>query len=454
MQGEPIDLEWTGDLSKGLARISKARPDLILLDLPLHDSQGIDPFLRIRDMTRFAPVLVLTGFEDEKMGIEAVRAGAQDFLNKGKINRAALERCIRYTIERKRAEMKIQKSQERFTRLVEQNADGMVLVNREGNVVFANPAMRSFTGMDPRELTGAPFGFPLLSGKTAEIDFYHRRKGPLVAEMRVVELEWEGDTVYLASLRDITERKNNEIKLKTSQALLIETEKAGALGTLVAGIAHELNNPMMGMLVYSQYCLKHVPKDSKLYSVLEDMERETKRCADIVKGLLTFSRRKKSGDEKLRNIHFSVIIDRVMNLLKYRIEKENISIQRSGEDELPKILAKESKLQQVFLNLLVNALDALSGAKNKIIQIRAVRETDGIRIDISDTGCGIEKEYLTAIFDPFFTTKPPGKGTGLGLSVCKNIIDAHSGDISCESKPGKGTTFRVRLPYQYETSRG
>lgn len=446
MQGDPIDLEWTGDQHKGLAYLSKESPDLILLDLPRPDRQETNTFVRIREMTRFAPVLVLTGFEDEKMGIEAVRAGAQDFLNKGKITRAGLERCIRYTIERKKVETDIRKSEERFTRLVEQNADGMILVNREGIVVFANLAMQSLTGMDPRDLTGAPFGFPLLSDKTAEIDFYHKQKGPIVAELRVVDLEWDGDTVYLVSLRDITKRKHAEMELKNSQAMLIETEKLGALGTLVAGIAHELNNPMMGMLNYAQYCLKHVPKTSKLFSVLEDMVQETNRCADIVKSLLTFSRMKKTRDEELRKIHCWVLIDRVVSLLKYRIEKENISIKISRKGELPEIMASESNLQQVFLNLIVNALDALSGVKDKIIDIQTVNEAEAICIKISDNGSGIDALHLATIFDPFFTTKSPGKGTGLGLSVCRSIVEAHNGTISCESIPGKGTTFRVRLP--------
>ena len=348
-------------------------------------------------------------------------------------------------------ELKFQKSEGRFAKLVEQNADGMVIVNRDGIVLFANPAMKPLTGLDPDQLIGEPFGFPLLSGETVEIDIIHRQKGPLVAEMRVVNLEWGGDMVYLATLRDITERLQMIEDLKSSQAMLIETAKIGALGTLVAGIAHELNNPMMGMLNYSQYCLKHVPKNDKVFSVLEDMESETKRCVDIVKNLLKFSRMEKPEAEQREKVHCSVIIDRVINLFAYRIEKGNISIKRSGEGELPEIFAKVSNLQQVFLNLIGNALDALSSARDKIIQIQAFRYAEAICIEISDNGCGIEKKHLSKIFDPFFTTKPPGKGTGLGLSVCRSIVEAHNGQLSCVSLPGKGTTFTLRLPLRIGT---
>jgi len=226
----------------------------------------------------------------------------------------------------------------------------------------------------------------------------------------------------------------------------------GAVGTLTAGIAHELNNPMMGMLNYSQYCLKHVPRDNKAFSVLEDMVYETKRCIDLVKNLLTFSRMEKVSDEKCERIHCSVILDRVINIYNYRIEKENVSIQRSGDNELPEIYAKASNLQQVFLNLVGNALDALSGVKGRIIKIKTFSEGDTVSIEISDNGNGIEKEKLAMIFDPFFTTKPMGKGTGLGLSVVRNIVDAHGGNINCESTPGEGTTFRVKLPKRIETT--
>ena len=453
-QGSHFDHKSVTTLRDALEFLSTENPDLILLDLSLPDSHGLESLIRIREKVPDIPIIILTGLESEEIGIQAMRAGGQDYINKGKITDSGLERCIRYTVERRRVETDFRESEARFEKLVDQNADGMVLVNSEGIVVFANPAMQSLTGIDPSELMGAPFGFPLLSGKTAEIDFYHKQKGPLVAEMRVVELEWKGDMVYLAALRDISERKNSEIELKVSQAMLIETEKIGALGTLVAGIAHELNNPMMGMLNYAQYCLKHVPKPGKVYSILEDMVRETERCADIVKNLLTFSRMDKAGNEKYDKIHWSIIVDRVIGLFQYRIDKENIAIERSGEDDLPKIFAKTGNLQQVLLNLIGNALDALSDVKDKVIQIRAVSETDAIRIDISDNGCGIAKKHLATIFDPFFTTKPPGKGTGLGLSVCRSIVEDHNGKISCESMPGKGTTFSVRLPHRFETSGG
>ena len=227
---------------------------------------------------------------------------------------------------------------------------------------------------------------------------------------------------------------------------MIEAEKLGALGVLTAGIAHELNNPMMGMLNYVQYCLKHVPETNKAYRVLADLERETKRCIEIVNNLLTFSRMEKACEEKFESVRCFEVFDRVLNLLKYRIEKEKISVFRSGEDDLPQIPAKVSNLQQVFLNVIGNAIDALTDIEEKILRIAGVCEKNHVVITISDNGSGIDQNVMPSIFDPFFSTKEPGKGTGLGLSVSRSIVEAHQGSICCESAPGSGTTFFIKLP--------
>jgi len=235
-------------------------------------------------------------------------------------------------------------------------------------------------------------------------------------------------------------------QLKTSQAKLIETEKIAALGTMTAGIAHELNNPMMGMLNFIQYCLKHTEKDDRRWPVLQDAERETRRCIDIVRNLLTFSRMEKNEAEDYSSEAIQEIIDRVLKLLAYRIEKENVQISMNIDPEIPNIPVNLSNIQQVFLNLIVNALDALKESPRKELEISIRPYGEVIEINIKDTGCGIKPEDFPNIFDPFFTTKPPGLGTGLGLSVCQGIISKHDGEITCRSSPDNGTEFTVTLP--------
>lgn len=250
-------------------------------------------------------------------------------------------------------------------------------------------------------------------------------------------------------------RTTNELRLRETEliethAQLIQTEKVGALGTMTAGIAHELNNPMMGMLNFTQYCIKHTKNEDKRYAILKDTEREIKRCASIVKNLLTFSRIEKEGEEKLQKMSITTLFERVLRLLAYRIEKENISISQHVDERTPEIMMKVSNLQQVVLNLLGNALDAVRESDKKEIRIGVRPDNGSVQMIVSDSGCGIPSEILPRIFDPFFTTKPTDKGTGLGLSVTRSIIKDHNGEITCKSEVGVGTEFILLLPIEHK----
>ncbi len=248
-----------------------------------------------------------------------------------------------------------------------------------------------------------------------------------------------------------TEKAYNE--LKKIQLQLIQSEKMSAIGTMTAGVAHELNNPMMGILNFIQYGIKHTLETDRKYLVLKDAEREIKRCILIVQNLLTFSHMEKEGAETRQKGNCAIILNRVFSSLQYRIEKEHVKIIQNYAENIPEIWMKINNIQQVFLNLVINALDALKDSEKKEISVDLKQEDDSIRIIISDTGCGIPSENMNKIFDAFFTTKPVGKGTGLGLSVCHNIIIAHKGKITFESKPGFGTKFEIFLPIDVRKKR-
>jgi len=203
---------------------------------------------------------------------------------------------------------------------------------------------------------------------------------------------------------------------------------------------------MMGMLNFIQYCLKNTSRDDKRHLVLLDAERETRRCIGIVRNLLTFSRLEREDEEKFKKESIPKIFKRVFNLLSYRIEKENILLTQEYSEETPEIWVKISNIQQVFLNLVGNAMDAIKGSKEKEINVTIRPDGQFVLVTIADSGCGISPEDLQNIFDPFFTTKPAGQGTGLGLSVCHSIVKAHGGEITCESEIGIGTKFNISLP--------
>jgi signal transduction histidine kinase len=254
-------------------------------------------------------------------------------------------------------------------------------------------------------------------------------------------------------VRDITVRRKVEqeqqrlySELKSSQAQLVRLERLKTMGMMAAGVAHELNNPMMGMINFVQYCMKHIPPNDRIYSVLYDLERETRRCIDIVQRLLTFAHAAKPKKEILQKEAIPLVLDRVIRLLDYRIKEQQVSVTRRIAAIVPKVWIRVSEIQQVFLNIITNALDAVENTDKKKITI-TIKPCNGyVRVSVKDTGCGISIDQVKHIFDPFYSTKGRRQGTGLGLAISQNIIKEHGGKITCKSNAGKGTEMLILLP--------
>ena len=231
-------------------------------------------------------------------------------------------------------------------------------------------------------------------------------------------------------------------ELKQMQAQLIRSEKLASQGELVAGIAHEINNPLTGILVYSSLITSDPKLDPDLKPDLEIIVRETQRCASIVKGLLDFSR---VSPPQKRPLTLGKVMEEALNLVVHQSLFHDIAITKHYARDLPQIMADHNQIEQVFINLLINAGQAMTGAGELTITTGLVPGGASVFASIRDTGCGIPEERLGKIFDPFFTTKDQ-KGTGLGLSVSFGIVANHGGKIGVESEEGAGTTFTVILP--------
>ena len=231
-------------------------------------------------------------------------------------------------------------------------------------------------------------------------------------------------------------------ELVEMQARLVQSEKLAGLGKLAAGIAHEINNPLGGILIYSHLLLEESKKDTSAYENLKKIVKETTRCKNIVKGLLEFSR-PKEPEMMMTDINDAVL--RAMAIFEPQVLFHNIEV-RKELSELPRIVADSSQLQQVFTNIIANAAEAIAG--NGILTIRTSldKQTDRIKVEFTDTGHGIKPEDMKRLFEPFFTTKEVGKGTGLGLAISYGIVQKHQGSIEVRSKVGKGSTFTVILP--------
>ncbi len=255
-----------------------------------------------------------------------------------------------------------------------------------------------------------------------------------------VELEDWGHT-----LEQKVEERTDE--LKRIQGQLVRSEKLASLGELVAGIAHEINNPLTGILMFSSIMSSDKRLDPIFKNDVETIVRETERCARIVRGLLDFSRERKP-QKKPSSIN--AIMDATLSLVSNQSSFHDIEIIRDFSPDLPDMLVDPNQIEQVFVNLILNASHAMPSGGELRLTTTINEDGSQVFIHISDTGCGIPEENLQRIFDPFFTTKD-NKGTGLGLSVSYGIIESHGGTIEVQSKVEQGTTFSIFLPVEHES---
>jgi signal transduction histidine kinase len=251
--------------------------------------------------------------------------------------------------------------------------------------------------------------------------------------------------VLTAVLMDrIDEEREMVRRLNESREQLVHAEKLASLGQLAASIAHEINNPLAGVLTYTKLLAKKISGDTlekgAALDYLAKMESEVSRCSRIIRNLLDFSRQ---TQPTLRLVDVNQVIEQVLAMVGHQAQLQNVDIVRELSPSLPKVMADSDKLQQVFTNLTLNAIQAMSGGGK--LTLRTSVENSQVRIDVQDAGCGISKENLSKLFTPFFTTKEKGSGVGLGLAVVRGIIERHKGEIKVQSEVGKGTTFSVYL---------
>lgn len=239
-----------------------------------------------------------------------------------------------------------------------------------------------------------------------------------------------------------TELQRREEALKEAQAQLVQSEKMAAFGQLGAGIAHEVKNPLAGILGCTQIALRKV-EEGGLKKNLELIERETRRCKTIVENLLKFAREDKV---RLEAVDLNQVVKDAIAIVKHQLLLHKVKVSSDCAEDVPYILGSANQLQQVLMNLMINAQQAMEGRDGSVTVSTRLTETERVEVKVTDTGPGIPPEMEQRVFEPFFTTKPGGKGTGLGLSVSYGIIKEHKGDIHVESRPGEGCTFVIMIP--------
>ncbi|OGP64689.1 MAG: hypothetical protein A2170_16945 [Deltaproteobacteria bacterium RBG_13_53_10] len=368
--------------------------------------------------------------------------------------------------ERKRIENELREANEFFKNLIESSVDGIIAADMKGDIFIFNKGAEALTGHRAEEVVGkihitkiypegvakdvmkklrspdyggvgklAPFQLNVLDKDTREI--------PIQISAALI---YDGAGREIASVgifTDLRPRITIEKKLEETYLQLVSSEKMASLGKLAAGIAHEINNPLGGILIYASLIMEDLPEGDPKRQDLARIVQETSRCKDIVKSLLEFARQ---TEPKMEPIDINRAITDGLFFLENQAFFHNIRIMKRLDPALPSPHGNAGQLKQVFMNIIVNAAEAMHGSGTLTIATSVASDHKSILVEFTDTGEGVAEENLTRIFDPFFTTKDVGKGTGLGLATSYGIIEGHGGKISVKSKVGEGSTFTIELP--------
>lgn len=442
-------------LAEGLAAIRDDSFDVILLDLHLPDAVGLDALRRLLAAQSLAPVLILTSEENEAVGVDAVKEGAQDFLPKARLDAQQMQRAIDYAIERHRLRRElllktneIEAGEERLRRIIASSADGVVILDAEGVVVFANPAAANLFERPRSALIGSRLELPG-NNDVSELELPRSCARPLTAEMRMVPLEWQGAPARLATLRDITAHKETLRQLDETRLRQLTVRDQ-----FLSHVSHELRTP----LTVAQQWIS-LMRDEMLGPLTADQRRavETvlRNCRHLEKLIEDLLEATRSDNGTLRidplRARFAPLAEEAIASARAAQRGDTITYCLDVPAHLPDLLADPGRVRQVLINLLNNAAKFTPAGGKVTVTAAIAPDTPGdMLISVSDTGCGIPAEELERIFDHLYQRdlgpEVSRRGLGLGLYICRQIVTRHGGRIWAESTPGHGSTFRFTMP--------
>ncbi|MGL1935077.1 MAG: ATP-binding protein [Fibrobacterales bacterium] len=509
-------IETAKSLQEALTHIASIQFDIILSDLNLPDSKGLETLARLTSHTPDTPIIVITGEFGGDIGIKAVTAGAQDYLTKGKYDVTLLEKSIIYAIERKNVSLRYTQNEEHHKRLVDSLPIGIMNVDDKGKITLANPQMLSILKMPPPQLIGKsiydfiPEDFEkkmLLK----QFEIMQQSKNPTYhyAGKRVTQEQNEVDVTcsitgyavetsdmhhFTILTEDITHKQKAEKDKKQLESQLLQAQKMESIGTLAAGVAHEINTPIQFIGDNTLFI-----KDSiyNVFLLLKEHENTIKELTQLYPDNETISQFKEHLEQTAEEIDIDFLkeemptaltqsmegVSRVTNIVKamkdfshsgtdnMALESINSAIESTIiiaknewkycadletnlSENIPLAMCYIGEIKQVFLNLIINASHAIieqfKGTREKgLITISTSATDTHIVIVITDNGSGIPEDIQDKVFDPFFTTKEVGVGTGQGLSMAyQTMKKKHKGSISLNSIQGEGTTFTLELPLE------
>jgi two-component system, cell cycle sensor histidine kinase and response regulator CckA len=451
-------------LSQALQAVTSDHFDLIILDLGLPDSSGLETLWSLIRVVPTLPVVVLTGNLDEQVGLEAVKAGAQDFLNKGQISSQLLLRVLRYAFERKQGEMSLRNAEHQFRTILDALDVQVLLMGVDHHIIWPNRKVSDAFGLSREEIIGR-LCYELLPGQEGVCEGC-----PVERAIATGDYQYDYRRAQIGKTWDIKAcpvfdehgRISSIVTVRTdisSKVLLEEqffqAQKMEAIGRLAGGVAHDFNNMLSVILGFTEIAKSKAPETGEFPEYLDQILQAGIKSADLVRQLLAFSR-KQTVEPQI--VDCNTLLESSRKMLK-RLVGEDIDVRFMPAPDLWMVMLDPSQLDQVIVNLTVNARDAIRGVgvltittANVVLDQEYCRThvyaTPGeyVLLEVSDTGCGMSKEVLSKIFEPFFTTKKHGQGTGLGMATIFGIVKQNNGIINVYSELNHGTTVRVYFP--------
>ncbi len=457
-----FQLDWVDSYTKAIKAIALQQHDVYLVDYRLGNRTGLDLLRAAIAKGCTAPIILLTGQGDHGIDLEAMKAGAADYLEKSQLGAPLLERSLRYAIERQRAAQKIREQ----AALLDLATDAILVRDLENQIIFWNRGAELLYGCQKEQAIGKN-----ASRLWQEKDLH---LFPAALSTLITQGSWQGELQQITSsgqeiivesrwtlIHDFAAKPqailvvNTDITQKKQlEAQFLRAQRLESLGTLASGIAHDLNNILAPILMTAQL-LESQLDDARSHRLLSILIANVKRGANLVKQVLSFARGME-GERTLLQVRH--IITEIRHIIKETFPK-SIEVETILAPDMLAVLGDATQLHQVLMNLCVNARDAMpdggtltiSGENLEVDENYAQMHLDAevglyIVITVADTGIGIERNVAERMFEPFFTTKEIGKGTGLGLSTVLGIVKSHNGFIDVDSQVGKGSQFKVYLP--------
>ncbi len=450
--GLPLRLDVACTLAQAEDMLGRIGAEAILLDLNLPDSQGLHTLRRLKRVARQAPIIVLTGHTDERLRQAALAAGAEEVFTKAEANSRLFCRCVLYEVERNRARAQ----HRRLEGLLDATPDAILVVNQGGDVQFVNQAAVALFGREREDLRGENLVFAHSDGEPAEI-VVPRHGDPRVCEMRVVNLAWDGEAAHLASVRDITMRKQaEELRARSAELEQINDRIVRASrmkSEFLANVSHEIRTPMNAIIGLS-YLLGQTRLDAEQAELLAKVQVASRSLMGLISDVLDLSKIE-AGEVVLEDVPFQMpeLLRELGQMITPLTQAKPLELMIHALTDVPGLLRGDiTRIRQILINLLGNAVKFTERGGIQLT-VECSERGDG-RVDVlfivRDTGIGMTPEVMARLFTPFSqadasTTRRFG-GTGLGLSIVRQLVALMDGEVTMSSEPGVGSEFRVRLP--------